>query len=216
MKYSRPHAFVDLETTGGSSERHRVIEIAVIRVEPDGTRKTWSRLVNPGRPVSAWILELTGIEAEALAQAPTFEEIAWDAWNLMNGAVFVAHNARFDHAFLRQEYRRLDSEFRPETLCSVRVSRALFPEHRRHDLSSVAGRWGLSIPRRHRALDDARAVMDFFELASAAKPVQFRKVLKELTGPMNGIRKSRRLFRETDPAADAGSDSPVIQLLRDS
>lgn len=206
-------AFVDVETTGGSSERHRVIEVAIIRIEPDGSKRVYSKLINPQRPVSSFVLELTGIRPDELVDAPIFEDVAWDAWSLLNGAVFVAHNARFDFAFLRREYERLDSEFKSRTLCSVLLSRKLYPEYRKHDLSSVVQRSGLAIERRHRALDDAQAVVDFFEHASGEKPARFRKVFKELLKRPSD-EKSRLKFRQMSTAASsAEGELPVIQLL---
>lgn len=181
--FPRPLAFVDVETTGGSSERHRVIEIGIVRVDPDGTTRRYSSLVNPGGPAPSFILDLTGIDAEELAAAPSFEEVAWDAWDLMKDAVFVAHNVHFDYGFMRREYERLDSEFRVRMLCSVRMSRALYPEFRRHDLSSVIARMDLKMDRRHRALDDAEAVLEFFTRCAGEKPEEFLKAMEKLISP---------------------------------
>ena len=207
--FPRPLAFVDVETTGGSADRHRVIEIGIVRIDPDGTARRYSTLVNPGGSAPDFILELTGIDAGELAAAPSFEEVAWDAWDLMKGAVFVAHNARFDHAFLRREYERLDSELRVQMLCSVRLSRALYPEFRRHDLSSVIARMNLKMDRRHRALDDAEAVLEFFNRSANEKPDEFIKALNRLISPLPP---RATAWADLSPEPSPGPDLPTIQL----
>lgn len=161
--YSKPLAIVDLETTGGSAAYHRVIEIGIIRIEPDGATSTFHTLINPERPVSPFITEITGIQREWLERAPTFDSIASEVLKFCEHSIFVAHNARFDYSFLKQEFRKLRMPFQMKTLCSVKLSRKLYPEYRKHDLSSLIERFGIPIANRHRALDDAKAVQLFLE-----------------------------------------------------
>jgi DNA polymerase III subunit epsilon len=97
-------AFVDVETTGSSPARERVTEIGVVRVDVDGASTRvdeWSTLVNPGVPIPPEIEWLTGITNEMVRAAPPFEAVAQDLIDRLDGAVFVAHNARFDYGFLR-------------------------------------------------------------------------------------------------------------------
>ncbi len=74
----------------------------------------------------------------------------------LRGAVFVAHNARFDYSFLRSEFRQAQLEFSAQVLCTVKLSRRLFPEYARHNLDAVMERNGLTCGARHRALGDAQ------------------------------------------------------------
>src|SRR5512139_3004865 len=127
----KPFAIVDVETTGCDPTHDRVIEIAVIRA--DGTGE-FSSLVKPGRTLPPFITGLTGITTEDLADAPPFEEIASEIADILEGTVFVAHNARFDYAFVRNEFRRIGISFSAPTLCTVRLSRKLYPKHRKHNL----------------------------------------------------------------------------------
>jgi DNA polymerase-3 subunit epsilon len=104
---------------------------------------------------------LTGITDAMVAKAPTFAELARDLYDRLAGKTLVAHNARFDFGFLRNEFRRVGINYAPEVLCTVRLSRRLFPQERAHNLDSVIARHGLSCHHRHRALPDARVLWDF-------------------------------------------------------
>lgn len=163
---AKPFALIDVETTGCNPLRDRVIEIAVIRTDGGGE---FSSLVNPGRSLSPFITGLTGICDNDLADAPRFEEIASEVVDLLEGAVFVAHNARFDYAFVRNEFKRLGISFSAPTLCTVRLSRKLYPASRKHSLESIIERHAIAVEQRHRALDDARAVEAFLSIAREEK-----------------------------------------------
>jgi DNA polymerase III subunit epsilon len=158
--------FVDLETTGGNAAHHRIIEIGIVRVAGGSAVEEWSTLVNPECPIPAYIERFTGIRNDMVASAPSFAEIAAMVFEkLRPGAsapLFVAHNARFDYGFLRAEFRRAGLEFSSKVLCTVKLSRRLFPQHLRHNLDAVMERHGLVCSARHRALGDARVIRDFW------------------------------------------------------
>ena len=155
-------AFVDLETTGGTATTDRVTEVGIIEVDEDGVRQ-WSSLVNPEMPIPPFIQSLTGISNEMVADAPTFAELADDIHARLADRVFIAHNARFDHGFLKNEFRRTGHEFRPPVLCTVRLSRKLFPGFARHNLDSLVERHRLEVTQRHRALGDAQLIWQFWQ-----------------------------------------------------
>lgn len=157
--------FVDLETTGGNPVSDRITEVAIVRVSEGEIDFEWSSLVNPERPIPPNIQRVTGISDEMVADAPTFRELADEIRDRLDGALFVAHNARFDYGFLKNEYRRLEQPFAAKVLCSVKLSRALYPEHHRHGLDALIQRHGLTCSARHRALGDARVIHDFVTLA---------------------------------------------------
>jgi DNA polymerase-3 subunit epsilon len=156
-------AFVDLETTGGNAAYDRITEIGIVRVENGVLLEEWSSLVNPECPISPYIEAFTGISSDMVADAPRFTELAAIVLEKLRGAVFIAHNARFDHAFLRSEFRKAGVTYSPQALCTVKLSRRLFPEHARHNLDSVMERHGLSCAARHRALGDARVLYDLWQ-----------------------------------------------------
>jgi len=158
---------VDLETTGADPVRDRITEIAIIRVERGEVVSRWQSLVNPQRRIPPLIRKLIGITDDMVANAPTFAELADQVRGMLEGAVFVAHNARFDYGFLCNEYARLDQRFTADVLCTVKLSRALYPEHHRHGLDALIARHGFVCDARHRAMGDAEVVWQFVQQAGA-------------------------------------------------
>src|SRR6202041_401200 len=193
-------AFVDLETTGGDAARHRITEVAVVRVQNGELADEWSSLVNPECPIPAHTAAFTGISDDMVAAAPRFAEIAAEVLRRLQGAVFVAHNARFDYSFLRSEFRRLDMPFSTKILCTVKLSRRLFPEHVRHNLDAVMERHGLVCSARHRALGDAQVLRDFwFKLRREAQPYN----------PCWAARNCRRICRLISPTTCPRRRAPI-------
>ncbi len=174
--------FLDLETTGAAADRDRITEVGLVEVANGEFVDEWSTLVNPGRPVPSLITSLTGITDDMVAGAPAFPEIAAELLDRLEGRLLVAHNARFDYAFLRAEFRRIGIRFRARVLCTVRLSRTLFPEHRRHNLDSVMERFGLSCGARHRALGDAQVLWAFArELRRSVEPERLAAAVAAVT-----------------------------------
>ena len=159
-------AFVDLETTGGNPARNRIIEVAVVAVDDGIVVDEWARLVAPGRPIPPSITGLTGIDDAMLADAPAFSGIRDELLERLRGRTVVAHNARFDYGFLRHEFRREGITFRAPVMCTVRLSRALYPGVRGHGLDALIRRFDLPLDARHRALGDARAALSFVDAAT--------------------------------------------------
>jgi DNA polymerase-3 subunit epsilon len=160
-------AFVDLETTGTLAAADAITEVGIVRVDaqPDGAEEPtvteWSTLVNPGVAIPPEIQALTGITNEMVRDAPSFARVADEVAVRTAGALFVAHNARFDYGFLKHAFARLERRFSARVLCTVRLSRRLFPDEPRHNLDSVIARHGLPLDGRHRALGDARVLWAF-------------------------------------------------------
>jgi DNA polymerase-3 subunit epsilon len=176
-----PLAFVDIETTGGNSERDRVTEVAVVSYA-DGQVQRWSKLVNPATRIPAFIQSLTGISDDMVWDAPSFGDIAKELLAQLDGKLFVAHNARFDYGFLRAEFKRAGFEYSSRVLCTVKLSRKLFPHQARHNLDSVVAAHGLTVSNRHRAMSDADALLQFWkhlELTQSAESLE--KTVKTLT-----------------------------------
>lgn len=161
-------AFVDLETTGTRAARDRVTEIGIVRVdtaEGDGAPRVteWSSLVNPGISIPPAVVALTGITHAMLAEAPSFASLSREIAALLDGCLFVAHNARFDYGFLKHEFARVERSFAARVLCTVKLSRRLFPDVEGHHLDALIERHKLRITERHRALPDARAIWAFVQ-----------------------------------------------------
>lgn len=165
----RALVFIDLETTGANPLIDRVTEIGLIEVV-DGETTRWSTLVNPQRAIPAFIQGLTGIDNDMVADAPTFAEVAEELRARLRGKLFIAHNARFDYGFVKNEFKRLGQPFQADVLCTVRLSRKLYPEHHKHNLDSLIARHGLQAADRHRALADAELIWQFWLQARQNQP----------------------------------------------
>ncbi len=159
----QPLVFVDIETNGLNHVRGRVIEVAAIRVEAGKITAEFSSLIDPQSELPSFITNLTGISRHDLVGAPTFDQIADDLAAVLDGAIFVAHNVRFDYSFLKQEFKRLGRNFLPKQLCTVKLSRALYPQERSHKLQSLIERHNFGYTNRHRAYDDAAVLWQFVQ-----------------------------------------------------
>ena len=143
----------------------RIIEIGVKRIEQGVAVRTFESLIDPEQRIPSFIEQLTGIRNEDLESAPTFGAIRHELETILDGCVFVAHNVRFDYGLIRNEFARVGRSFAAACLCSVRLSRRLYPHYRHHGLSELIRRFDLPCSRRHRALDDAQAVWAFMQAA---------------------------------------------------
>jgi len=161
------YVLLDLETTGGNAVRDRITEIAAVRVENGVEVARWSTLVNPGVYISGFIEQLTGISNALVADAPTFDEVGPYLLQLLDGAVLVAHNVRFDHGFLQNEFARMNVTLRSKTLCTVRLSRLLYPGVKGHGLDAIMQRHGISTASRHRAMGDVQVMQTWLQLVFA-------------------------------------------------
>lgn len=158
--------FIDLETTGANPASDRITEIGIVEVTAAGVQR-WSTLVNPQMPIPPFIQNLTGITDDMVCDAPTFAMLKDELLHRLEGGLFIAHNARFDYGFLRYEFRRHGMQLRREVLCTVKLSRKLFPHEIRHGLDALVERHGLIADARHRALADAELICQFWDRLQA-------------------------------------------------
>ena len=170
MSLPETYVLLDLETTGANPVSDRITEIAVVRVERGKTVARWETLVQPERDIPPFIQRIIGITDAMVADAPLFAELAPRVRELLKDAVLIAHNARFDYGFLRHAFQRLGENFEAPVLCTVKLSRALYPQHHRHGLDALIERHGLVCDARHRAMGDVQALEHFLQLATTDFP----------------------------------------------
>jgi DNA polymerase-3 subunit epsilon len=156
-------AIVDLETTGISALTERITEIAIVQLDDGVVTGEWQSLVNPGVPIPAAITALTGISNEMVRDSPCFSDLAQSVAERLRGRRVIAHNVRFDYAFLKAEFARAGMAWQAPTLCTVRLSRTLLPDEGPHGLDAIAQRHLLAVGNRHRAMGDAQLVLQFLE-----------------------------------------------------
>jgi DNA polymerase-3 subunit epsilon len=158
------YAIVDIETTGGSSRIEKITEIAIF--QHDGERITGElvTLINPERNIPYFITNLTGITNEMVEDAPKFYEVAKKIIEFTEGRVFVAHNARFDYSFVREEFKALGYNYKRSVLDTITLGRKLLPGHRSYSLGNICRDLKIEINGRHRAAGDALATVRLFEM----------------------------------------------------
>lgn len=182
-------SFVDVETNGMSAVHGRIIEIGIIRVEDNKVVDTYSTLINPNSYVDSFILSMTGIAGDDLQNAPSFYEVKDRIKELLIDSMFIAHNVAFDYSFIKKEFERIEETFSSKYCCSVKLSRNLYPDLRHHNLDAIIERFNLTCTNRHRALDDAKVIWDFYKLAlknfgEERLIVAFKNVLKRPSLPI--------------------------------
>jgi DNA polymerase-3 subunit epsilon len=204
-----PVACVDLETTGGMAAQHRVIEVGIVLLDGGVVTDEWSTLVQPGVRIPTSIAAFTGIDDGMVAEAPSFEDVRGEVRRRLEGRLFVAHNARFDYGFLRSEFRRTGEKFSAPVLCTVRLSRALYSEHARHNLDTLMARFGLDCAQRHRALGDAQVLPDL--IAAMERELGPDRVDEVVEHVVNESRLPPQLAAEL---ADDLPEAPGVYLFR--
>jgi len=158
------YAIVDIETTGGYADNHRMTEIAIIHHDGMQVTGRFQSLINPGRRVPLFITGLTGITNDMVMEAPTFAEIAGEIFQQLKEKIFVAHNAHFDYSFLKKELDEAGIQWSSKKLCTVKLSRKIIPGLDSYSLGRLAESLGISIQDRHRAGGDADATARIFDL----------------------------------------------------
>jgi len=189
---------VDLETTGMKPGKSRIIEVGAVEVDGFTMGRELASLVYPGVPVPRFISSLTGIENSMVISAPRIEEILPVLDRMMAGRVLVAHNLSFDHSFLREAWDKvLGARLDVPAVCTVKLSRRVYPELSSHNLDSLAGHLRIRPPgngkkARHRALGDARiTAAALVMMAKKLEQEGFAEKVSELIAFQNKKRNSR-------------------------
>jgi DNA polymerase-3 subunit epsilon len=157
------YAIVDIETTGGHAATNAITEIAIYVHDGDRVIKHYKTLINPQQKIPLYITALTGISNAMVASAPSFEEAASEIYDLLFENVFVAHSVNFDFSFVRHQLKQCGYELNVKKLCTVRLSRKVFPGHHSYSLGNICRNLQIPIEDRHRADGDAKATVILFE-----------------------------------------------------
>ncbi len=177
------YAIVDIETTGGYAAANDITEIAILL--HDGTTVTdhYETLIKPSKPIPYFIQSLTGINNDMVKDAPDFAEVALDIFEKLNNRIFVAHNVNFDYSFLKHHLSLEGLSLNTQKLCTVRLSRKVFPSLASYSLGNICRHFGININNRHRAGGDAEATATLFEYILANNGIDhIQKLLKKRSG----------------------------------
>ena len=173
------YAIVDIETTGGHAAANGITEIA-IHIH-DGTKvvQHFTTLINPEKNIPTFITALTGIDNAMVANAPTFENIAEQIFEILKDKIFVAHNVNFDYSFVYHHLKKCGFELGVNKLCTVRLARKALPGHASYSLGKICRALNIQVEGRHRADGDAAATVKLFDKILAANGMEhIDKMLK--------------------------------------
>jgi len=188
---------VDVESTGSrAGTGDRITEVAVVLVRGGTATKVFDTLINPERPIPPMVTALTNITASMVRNAPRFAEVCDQLLGVLEGHVFVAHNAGFDWRFITVEVERATNRrLEGRTLCTVRLAKRLLPRLRRRNLDAIAAYYGIENTARHRAGGDAMATAQvLIRLLDEARDRGCANIddLERLSRTPTGRRKRRR------------------------
>jgi len=158
------YVVVDVETTGGRGENHRVTEIGAVKVRNGQLVDRFHTLLNPQRTIPPGITRLTGISASMVVDAPYFIDIADDFEEFLRDSIFVAHNVEFDYGFIAGEFKRIGRQLRLPKLCTCASMRRLYPGHRSYSLAALCSAFDIPLKSHHRAMCDAEAAAELLLL----------------------------------------------------
>lgn len=161
----------DLETTGFSPEKDKIIEIGAVKVTGGAITERFSTFVNPEVPIPFRIEELTSIKDDMVIDAPKIEEILPKFMEFCKDAIMVAHNADFDMSFIAKNCQRQELPCDFTIIDTVALARILLPNLNRFKLDTVAKALGIALNHHHRAVDDAACTAEIF--------VKFIQMLKD-------------------------------------
>jgi DNA polymerase III subunit epsilon len=181
------YAIVDIETTGGSARMEKITEIAIYQYDGENITGEFVSLINPERNIPYFITALTGITNEMVENAPKFYEVAREIVEYTEGRTFVAHNARFDYSFIRQEFKNLGYNFSRNILDTVTLSRKLIPGHRSYSLGNLCKELNIIINGRHRAAGDALATVKLLE--------RLINCGREINGEVSGLIRNTKISK---------------------
>lgn len=154
---------IDIETTGNGIKGNKITEIAIFKFDGDKIVDEFTSLVNPECEIPYFITGLTGIDNHMVRKAPTFKEIAPKIKKFTEEAIFVAHSVNFDYNVIKEEFKCLGQTFSRKKLCTVRLSRRLFPGFYSYSLGKLCSSLNIPLTNRHRARGDAHATVLLFQ-----------------------------------------------------
>jgi len=158
----KDYIVLDLETTGLSKDRHKITEIAAIKVSNNKIENKFEQLVNPNVRIPSFITRLTGIDNEMVKNKPSIDEVLPKFLKFLKDDVMIAHNATFDHGFISSNAYLLNQEFLNERLCTMKLAYRLtnLPSRK---LSSLCAHFNISNNQAHRAMSDVKATYQVFD-----------------------------------------------------
>lgn len=158
------YAIVDIETTGAYAAANGITEISIHVFDGNKVVEKFETLINPRQPIPRYIQAMTGITDDMVENAPPFDEVAEKIFSILQDKVFIAHNVNFDYSFIKAHLKESGFDYNAKKLCTVRLSRKIFPGFASYSLGRLCDSLGIPINNRHRAGGDSEATTKVFEL----------------------------------------------------
>jgi len=158
------YAIVDIETTGTYAAANGITEISIQVFDGEKVVEKFETLINPLQNIPRYIQSFTGITNQMVEDAPTFSQVAEKIYQVLHDKIFVAHNVNFDYSFIKNNLAIAGFELNVKKLCTVRMSRKIFPGFASYSLGNLCYSLGIPIHERHRAGGDARATVQVLNL----------------------------------------------------
>ena len=164
-----PFTVFDVDTTGMSPVNDRIVQIAAVRIDRDGTISRWASYINPGRHIPGGVVSVHHITDEMVANAPVFARAGWEFLEFAKDSTLVAHNARFDLGFLQESLHRSGlPRWQGKTIDSLRLIRTTHPHLPSYKLQSLRAIFQLETTdymRAHRADADVEWTLQVLAIA---------------------------------------------------
>jgi len=153
----------DIETTGLSNQKERMTEIGAVKVKNDEIIETFTTFVNPKKPISKFITDLTGITNDMVKDAPLEDEAVKNFLNFCGGCLLIAHNANFDVGFIKSTCQRHNIEFNNPFLDTMILAQNVYKDLKSYKLNTLQKYLNLPTFNHHRAYDDAKILSEIFK-----------------------------------------------------
>ncbi len=157
-------AIIDTETSGGKYNEEKIIEIGILVYDGNKIMETYQSLINPKKKVDYFVQKLTGIKENELKRCKPFKDRAKEIKKLLKNKVIVGHNVEYDYRVLKNEFKSIGENFKAETLCTIEMSKKIFPGLESYKLKKICKHFNIELNNHHRAFDDAKATSELFKI----------------------------------------------------
>ncbi len=164
---------IDLEMTGLNAKRDSILEIGAVRVENKKAEAEYQAIIHPHMELSEEVIRLTGITNEMAAAGRELDEVFPEIMEFCKESVLLGHNVIFDYGFLKQAAKNRNTEFERQGMDTLKIARKLLAPDIKKTLQMLCDRYAIRREHRHRALDDAHAARELYEIFEAEYEAQY-------------------------------------------
>ena len=157
-------AILDVETTGGKFNKEKITEISIFVYDGIKIIDKFETLVNPEKDIQPFVQRLTGINSDLVKDAPKFEEVSENIFEITKDKIIVAHNVDFDYRIIKNEFQNINIKYRRDSLCTVDLSKLIFPNLKSYKLTNLLSNFGIVNENPHRANSDALGALELFKI----------------------------------------------------